>query len=264
MLSSSHAFVKSIFAAAHAMTREAVKAYGGADYRATFGAALRRAWRDAKKAARVEKYTADAGRAAVAALTDWATLDDAGKVDAIRRAVWSAAARHGAFIGIPAADVLTDDINAYVNETWLHIGGKLDSSAENAEKITARNVARAKIAVPALTLNALLMQPARAAIAQIYRDTRKHAAHDVHGYTDDDGAEFDPFALIAALDDVEAAAVAAAAVEKFAATRDEIDRAIINRNGKTTRQLAAELRISAMAISKRAAKMRRDWYAFIA
>ncbi len=146
------------------------------------------------------------------------------------------------------------EINEVVNEAWLRVTDNL-----TADKLTAINERRAAQGKAPTTLAGIVYRAARASIAAISYSDKKHAAASVRAVKDEDGQESDYIDTMTASEyDTETAAILCATLERFAASRDEIDQQIIGGmvDGLTERELADIVGISNVAVHKRITKIR--------
>lgn len=153
------------------------------------------------------------------------------------------------------------EINEVVNEAWLRITDNL-----TANRLTAINERRAAQGKATTTLAGIVYRAARASIAAISYSEKKQAAANVRTVKDEDGEESDYINTMAASrDDTESAAILRDTLERFAASRDEIDQQIIagTMEGMTEREIAAIVSISAPAVHKRIVKIRAGLQALI-
>lgn len=244
--------VKRVMDRAHEIRRTTSAETGCKPNDVVFSLCLKMAWAEAKAEATAETSARNV-------LTAWEIMPDADRVKEIRRAVWAAAAVHGEYIGLTAAEVLTDDEDAYISETWLRIGDRLDNSPAVVASLTARNMERAERGKPALTLVNLLTVPARAGIAAIARARIKHSAASVCVVEDADGKEQAAVDVLAvAPDDTEKQATDHVVLDEFLNKLDETDREIVRGvvNHKPLRKIGKQLGISHVAVHKRLVKIR--------
>ena len=146
------------------------------------------------------------------------------------------------------------EINEVVNEAWLRITDNM-----TADKLTAINERRAAQGKTTITLASIVYRAARASIAAISYSEKKHAAASVRTVKSEDGKETDYIdTMTASGADTEAAAILKITLERFAASRDNIDQQIISglMEQRTERELAAVVGISATAVHKRIARIR--------
>ena len=146
------------------------------------------------------------------------------------------------------------EINEVINEAWLRITGNL-----TADRLNAINERRATQGKATTTLAGIVYRATRASIAAISRSEKKHAAASVRTVKSEDGEEADYIDTMTASGyDTETAAILRTTLERFAASRDEIDQQIIDGmvDGLTERELADIVGISNVAVHKRIAKIR--------
>lgn len=207
------------------------------------GVCLKRAWAEES-----------AGAAAVAVSAEWAMLDDEKRVEAIRSAVWSAAAKIGARSGLVAEQVLCDEIDAYISETWIDIGDTFD----NIAAIEADNRRRAAKGIGPRSLKSILRKVATRAIMAIDRDVIKHVRAEVSEWTVVDGEEVNLIEAIPSGEDFTREIDLKTAIEEFTATRDEKDQIIIDglMYNETMRELGEKCEMSHVGVVKRVKNIR--------
>lgn len=207
------------------------------------GVCLKRAWADES-----------AGAAAVSVMVEWESMDDEGRVSAIKYAVWRAAAKIGARSGLVAEQVLCDDIDAYINETWIDIGDAFD----NLDALEADNRRRAQKGIGPRTVKSILIKVATRAIMAINRDVVKHAQAEVSEWTVVDGEEVSLLEAIPSGEDFTREIDLKTAIEEFTATRDEKDQIIIDglMYNETMRELGEKCKMSHVGVVKRVKNIR--------
>lgn len=153
------------------------------------------------------------------------------------------------------------EINEVVNEAWLRITDNM-----TADRLIAINERRAAQGKAPITLASIVYNAARASIAAISYNEKKHAAASVRAVKNHDGEEADYIdTMTASGEDTEAVGILKTTLERFAACRDKIDRQIISglMVQQTERELAAVVGISAPAVHKRIAKIRAELTALL-
>lgn len=267
-----------LMAAAHRRTRATVAEYPGADYRATFAAALRLAWEDATAPAAVDAWAAMTGEEQVKALTasalnaarkDYARTDSAGN-DRADRFAWARIRTAGGRDDVLAPDALS----SIVGLAWEIMTGGIVDDATGAVKVEAYLTNPRHADKP---LAVLMAQAVRTAAQKIDRYEKRHARAvrfaDIPAPASDsskaDGGDN------AAQRVMEIVLNAAPMAERFtapdtaAALRDAVesvcmddtDRRIMAGliDGYTARDIARRIGISHTAINKRVDKMRRRY-----
>lgn len=214
--------ISEIMKAAHAMTRETIKEFPGADYAVTFSAALRIAWSQRLDA--LEELNACSGEKIYSILTACA---------------WSVKKRAEAR-GYFFAEWITspDDARTVAAEAYLTI-------YDDAEKAAAEG----------MPLQAAAYRAAWKAAKRIDNAERRNAADSIEETADDDSSR-------PQITPTEAAPGPAETVEALdaitSAARDDTDRAIIAllAAGVSRAEAAHALNISRQAIEKRLVKLR--------
>lgn len=146
------------------------------------------------------------------------------------------------------------EVDEVINEAWLRITDNL--TPDRLAAIDERRAAQGKATT---TLAGIVYRAARASIAAINYSNKKHTAASVRTVKDEDGQEPDYIDTMAAGgDDTETAAILRATLERFAVSRDEIDRQIISGliQQQTEREISATVGISNVAVHKRIARIR--------
>lgn len=226
------------------------------DLKAVFSICLQMAWAEAEGA-----FAADNAESVVAA---WAAMSAADQVKIMTACVRKAAKND---IGYSSYDqylqfdepvawsIYGHDFDIFVNETWLRVATNLQP-----EKLAAANERRAAAGKRPLTLVSLVYNCARAAISAIYYADVKHGRATVRTVIDDKGVERSYVETMASSrrDNTEAAAIIRADLAAFLSGRDHIDSQIVAGLwlGLSMREIAADVKLSAMAVSKRVNKMR--------
>ena len=246
---------------AHAIRRAAAAEIGVNPSEIYWAACVRLAWRAAGNNAPFVR-AADKARAEWAALTPSAQLDFCARcVNRAARDVigYSTEDHYAQYWERPAFTFGMAALADFHNETFARVLAYL----ANIDRTNARRAANGQAP---RTLAGIVYACAKAAVMAIYRAEVKHARADVREYVNADGDSVRAVELCAAPDCTEESALAAVAVRDFRATRDAIDNAILDARhaDATTRETGAALGMSAMAVSKRAAKMRDAWTAYSA
>lgn len=133
-------------------------------------------------------------------------------------------------------------------------------AALDPNNLTATNERRASQGKRPITLISIVYNAARASIAAIFYQDSKHAAATDFDITNDNG-EIESYAETRVADlseNTETSAIIRVDLERFKSGRDDMDRAILDRmaTGMTEREIAAEVKISNVAVHKRIVKMR--------
>lgn len=227
-----------IMSAAHEMTRKIRKQYPAADYRVTFAAALRIAWKETGKSAR-EIWTAYSG-AEQAEYLQRMTAFEYKRRDA--RCTKDGKRLPNVFTWIDPAHI-ADDLQAVTNEAYIRVCAMLDDP-RHEDKSLQRIISRAII---------------RAA-EYISRAERRNATAKVT-MIDDDGQELDAIDIYASVSaarpaDPDSAAILRDRIDR--AAKDDKDRAIIRLLALeySARQIADMLNMSHTAINKQISGIR--------
>lgn len=237
---------KSIFKRAHAMTRDTIRAYPDADYRATFGAALRLAWKeqDMTPAEIWESWTEQEQT-----ITLWKnTLAEYRRRDA--RTTRDGRPLPNLFTWIDPAHV-ADDLRGIMAESWIRMDQYMQREDANDGTRSIGYFIRAAVHTAAQAIGRAEKRNARA-----LRATTDDNGNTT-GYIIDNAAPIaDPIAT-----DPERAAIVSDMIER--AAHDETDRKIIKARaiGLKDIETARLLGISAPAITQRMDKARRRAYA---
>ena len=148
------------------------------------------------------------------------------------------------------------DLGSFVNQAWCILTDRL-SAPGYLGKLNAK---RAQAGKDNISLAALAYRAAKSAIQQTLRDDVKHGRASVRTVTDAAGQEHDYIDTIASsrTTATEIAAITSVMLEKFVASRDDIDRMIIEgiRDGYTEREIGQTIGISGVAVHKRIVKIR--------
>ena len=221
------------------------------------GECLRIAWAEAEGQ--------HAARNAAERVASWGNMTEAEQVNMMKRCIHRAARNA---IGYSTKDHYLQfsegpafglygphDLDEFVSETWLRVAAALDP-----DKLTATNERRAAQGKRPITLISIVYNAARASIAAIFYQDSKHAAATDFEITNDNGeAESYTETRVADLTtNTETSAIIRADLERFKSGRDAMDQAILERvaAGMTEREIAAEVKISNVAVHKRIVKMR--------
>lgn len=227
-----------------------------------FGECLKMAWAEAT--ARIDMANAAVNAAAI--VGEWAALGEFGQIKMMTACIRKAAKNEIAystedhylqFSEVPAWYMRGQDFDEFISETWLR-----SASAFDLDKLTARNKKRAGQYQRPLTMASIVYHAARASIAAVYYQDHKHDRARCVTVVGDDGEEYSYFDTIAAASgaNTERAALLRVEIERYAASRDSIDRTIMELlpQGFTERQIGKVVGLSHVAIHKRIVKMRRD------
>ena len=228
-----------------------------------FSLCLKQAWAEA------EGVNAEANAAAV--VDEWAAMGEAGQVKmmsaCIRKAAkneirYSTEDHYLQFSEVPAFSCFrAHDFDEFLSETVIRVLGKL----ADVDKLTATNEKRAAQGKRPIRLVSVVYNAARASIAAVYYADSKHGAAYDFDVVNDNG-EAESYVETRCGDssvNTETSAILRAALDDFTASRDEIDRKIIELVAEqyTEREIAEALekvgqKISNVAVHKRIAKMR--------
>lgn len=228
-----------------------------------FSLCLKQAWAEA------EGVNAEAN--AVAVVDEWAAMGEAGQVKmmsaCIRKAAkneirYSTEDHYLQFSEVPAFSCFrAHDFDEFLSETVIRVLGKL----ADVDKLTATNEKRAAQGKRPIRLVSVVYNAARASIAAVYYADSKHGAAYDFDVVNDNG-EAESYVETRCGDssvNTETSAILRAALDDFTASRDEIDRKIIEMVAEqyTEREIAEALekagrKISNVAVHKRIAKMR--------
>lgn len=197
-------------------------------------------------------------------ISDWAALGESGQVKIMTACVRKAAKneigysvedKYLQFDEVPAWGLHGHGFDEFVNETWLRVVGKLDADA-----LTEKNERRAASGLRPLSLVGLVYSAARASIGAIFYADHKHGVASVRTVTDKNGDEYSFIEEMASSrrDNTESAALIRVSLERFRASRDEIDNIILDclSLGLTERETAPHCHISNVAVHKRIMKLR--------
>ncbi len=226
-----------------------------------WGECLKMAWAEAY--AEIDK--ANAGINAATVIGEWEALGEAGQVKMMTACVRKAAKNeigystedhYLQFSEVPAWFMHGHDFDEFISETWLRAFPALD-----VDKLTARNEERASQYKRPITLVSIVYNAARASIASVYEQDMKHERARCVTVIGEDGEEYSYFDTIeaSAPDNTERSALLRVTVGQFAASRDEIDRKIMEQisQGYTERQIGKSVGMSGPAVHKRIVKMRK-------
>lgn len=228
-----------------------------------FSLCLKQAWAEA------EGVNAEAN--AVAVVDEWAAMGEAGQVKmmsaCIRKAAkneirYSTEDHYLQFSEVPAFSCFrAHDFDEFLSETVIRVLGKL----ADVDKLTATNEKRAAQGKRPIRLVSVVYNAARASIAAVYYADSKHGAAYDFDVVNDNG-EAESYVETRCGDssvNTETSAILRAALDDFTASRDEIDRKIIELVAEqyTEREIAEALekagrKISNVAVHKRIAKIR--------
>lgn len=237
--------------------REAAADMGCSVSEVLMGECLKIAWAEAEGQ--------HAARNASERVAEWGKMNEAEQVAMLKRCIHKAAKNaigystedhYLQFSEVPAFGLYgLHDLDEFVSEAWLRVAASLDP-----DKLTATNERRAAQGKRPISLISIVYNAARASIAAIFYQDSKHAAAADLEVVNDNG-EIESYTETRAADpseDTETAAIIRADLERFKAGRDNMDRAILERvaAGMTEREIAAEVKISNVAVHKRIAKMR--------
>lgn len=228
-----------------------------------FSLCLKQAWAEA------EGVNAEAN--AVAVVDEWAAMGEAGQVKmmsaCIRKAAkneirYSTEDHYLQFSEVPAFSCFrAHDFDEFLSETVIRVLDKL----ADVDGLTAKNEKRATQGKRPIRLVSIVYNAARASIAAVYYADSKHGAAYDFDVVNDNG-EAESYVETRCGDssvNTETSAILRAALDDFTASRDEIDRKIIEMVAEqyTEREIAEALekagrKISNVAVHKRIAKMR--------
>lgn len=228
-----------------------------------WGLCLKQAWAEA------EGVNAEVN--AVAVVDEWAAMGEAGQVKmmstCIRKAAkneirYSTEDHYLQFSEVPAFSCFrAHDFDEFLSETVIRVLDKL----ADVDGLTAKNEKRATQGKRPIRLVSIVYNAARASIAAVYYADSKHGAAYDFDVVNDNG-ESESYVETRCGDssvNTETSAILRAALDDFTASRDEIDRKIIEMVAEqyTEREIAEALekvgqKISNVAVHKRIAKMR--------
>lgn len=228
-----------------------------------FSLCLKQAWAEA------EGVNAEAN--AVAVVDEWAAMGEAGQVKmmsaCIRKAAkneirYSTEDHYLQFSEVPAFSCFrAHDFDEFLSETVIRVLDKL----ADVDGLTAKNEKRATQGKRPIRLVSIVYNAARASIAAVYYADSKHGAAYDFDVVNDNG-EAESYVETRCGDssvNTETSAILRAALDDFTASRDEIDRKIIELVAEqyTEREIAEALekagrKISNVAVHKRIAKIR--------
>lgn len=228
-----------------------------------FSLCLKQAWAEA------EGVNAEAN--AVAVVDEWAAMGEAGQVKmmsaCIRKAAkneirYSTEDHYLQFSEVPVFSCFrAHDFDEFLSETVIRVLDKL----ADVDGLTAKNEKRATQGKRPIRLVSIVYNAARASIAAVYYADSKHGAAYDFDVVNDNG-EAESYVETRCGDssvNTETSAILRAALDDFTASRDEIDRKIIEMVAEqyTEREIAEALekagrKISNVAVHKRIAKMR--------
>lgn len=248
---------------AWSIRKSAAAEIGCAVSEVVFSLCLKQAWAEA------EGVNAEAN--AVAVVDEWAVMGEAGQVKmmsaCIRKAAkneirYSTEDHYLQFSEVPAFSCFrAHDFDEFLSETVIRVLDKL----ADVDGLTAKNEKRATQGKRPIRLVSIVYNAARASIAAVYYADSKHgAAYDFDVVNDNGEAEsYVETRYGDSSVNTETSAILRAALDDFTASRDEIDRKIIEMVAEqyTEREIAEALekagrKISNVAVHKRIAKMR--------
>lgn len=248
---------------AWSIRKSAAAEIGCAVSEVVFSLCLKQAWAEA------EGVNAEAN--AVAVVDEWAAMGEAGQVKmmsaCIRKAAkneirYSTEDHYLQFSEVPAFSCFrAHDFDEFLSETVIRVLDKL----ADVDGLTAKNEKRATQGKRPIRLVSIVYNAARASIAAVYYADSKHgAAYDFDVVNDNGEAEsYVETRYGDSSVNTETSAILRAALDDFTASRDEIDRKIIEMVAEqyTEREIAEALekagrKISNVAVHKRIAKMR--------
>ena len=248
---------------AWSIRKDAATDMGCAVSEVVFSLCLKQAWAEA------EGVNAEAN--AVAVVDEWAAMGEAGQVKmmsaCIRKAAkneirYSTEDHYLQFSEVPAFSCFrAHDFDEFLSETVIRVLDKL----ADVDGLTAKNEKRATQGKRPIRLVSIVYNAARASIAAVYYADSKHgAAYDFDVVNDNGEAEsYVETRYGDSSVNTETSAILRAALDDFTASRDEIDRKIIEMVAEqyTEREIAEALekagrKISNVAVHKRIAKMR--------
>ena len=255
--------LKAIMGRAWAIRKAAAAEIGCKVSEIVFSLCLKQAWAEA------EGVNAEAN--AVAVVDEWAVMGEAGQVKmmsaCIRKAAkneirYSTEDHYLQFSEVPAFSCFrAHDFDEFLSETVIRVLDKL----ADVDGLTAKNEKRATQGKRPIRLVSIVYNAARASIAAVYYADSKHgAAYDFDVVNDNGEAEsYVETRYGDSSVNTETSAILRAALDDFTASRDEIDRKIIEMVAEqyTEREIAEALekagrKISNVAVHKRIAKMR--------
>lgn len=248
---------------AWSIRKSAAAEIGCAVSEVVFSLCLKQAWAEA------EGVNAEAN--AVAVVDEWAAMGEAGQVKmmsaCIRKAAkneirYSTEDHYLQFSEVPAFSCFrAHDFDEFLSETVIRVLDKL----ADVDGLTAKNEKRAAQGKRPIRLVSIVYNAARASIAAVYYADSKHGAAYDFDVVNDNG-EAESYVETRCGDssvNTETSAILRAALDDFTASRDEIDRKIIEMVAEqyTEREIAEALekagrKISNVAVHKRIAKMR--------
>lgn len=248
---------------AWSIRKSAAAEIGCAVSEVVFSLCLKQAWAEA------EAVNAEAN--AVAVVDEWAAMGEAGQVKmmsaCIRKAAkneirYSTEDHYLQFSEVPAFSCFrAHDFDEFLSETVIRVLDKLG----DVDGLTAKNEKRAAQGKRPIRLVSIVYNAARASIAAVYYADSKHCAAYDFDVVNDNG-EAESYVETRCGDssvNTETSAILRAALDDFTASRDEIDRKIIEMVAEqyTEREIAEALekagrKISNVAVHKRIAKMR--------
>lgn len=242
--------INAIMNAAHAMTRDTLREFPAADYRATLRAALRICWSESGKGEAVARRAADAIRAEFRGMSGEDVRAFCARC--VRRAAkneigYSIEDQYAPYWEIPAFGCTLDDLT---DETWM-------KAAEAVERYEADTMRRAAQGKAPRTLASVIYNAAHAAIMAVYRAERKHGVASVRIVEVDDGATVDAVEQAAASDNTERAALIRAALAEVRESLDTRDAVVLQgiMDGATLAAIADRCGISIPAAKKRRDKL---------
>lgn len=246
-----------IFAAAHALTRDTLATNPGYNYRATFAAALRIVWAQANPAAAAVKH-ANAIRAEWDALTPEQQLEFCARcVNRASRDIIGMS--EGGTDDDPAYNAMWEktafgnfrELGEYHNETWMRVAAHL----QRLEEATEKRISDGK---QPRSLAFIVYNAAKAAVMAIYRAEQKHGVASVRERSDDEGnTESYVESACSSRDNTAAEAIRSLDFEAFSARLDDIDKKIFDgiKRGASLDALADTLPIKRGAVNRRRQKI---------
>ena len=255
--------LNAIMGRAWAIRKSAAAEIGCKVSEVVFSLCLKQAWAEA------EGVNAEANAAAV--VDEWAAMGEAGQVKmmsaCIRKAAkneirYSTEDHYLQFSEVPAFSCFrAHDFDEFLSETVIRVLDKL----ADVDGLTAKNEKRATQGKRPIRLVSIVYNAARASIAAVYYADSKHGAAYDFDVVNDNG-EAESYVETRCGDssvNTETSAILRAALDDFTASRDEIDRKIIEMVAEqyTEREIAEALekvgqKISNVAVHKRISKIR--------
>lgn len=249
--------LSSIMRRAWAIRKTAAAEIGCKVSEVIFGECLKIAWAEAEGEHAAEN--------AAAVLRGWGDMSAADQVTMMKKCIHKAAKNeirystedhYLQFSEVPAFGLYGQhDLDEYVSETWLRVASSID-----IDKLTVKNERRAGHGKRPISLVSFVYNAARASIAAIYNQDIKHERARCVTVVDENGEEYSYFDTLSTPDNTERSAVIRVEMERYIASRDEVDQKIMELlpEGYTERQIGKVVGMSGVAVHKRIAKMRRD------